>query len=214
MACPETVCTVVPRTPVPAPAPKLAPQLGTDPISETTTKVTSCDGCELVNTPINNPVRQPTRTIVMGADPCTPNCPPPPQIFECEKTVTLSQVYTRNNCPSGAVAGNATYETSATALAYSLASLADACAKATNAATNAAQADILANGQAYANINGACTSAPLVCTYQILLDVDASCESAVTPVTPCTYAINYAVSQVCELPCTYTINLAIQELCE
>jgi hypothetical protein len=74
MTCPATVCTVTPRAPLPVAAPKLGPQLGTDPISETTTKVTSCDGCKLENTPINNPIRQPTRTIVMGRDPCTPEC--------------------------------------------------------------------------------------------------------------------------------------------
>jgi YD repeat-containing protein len=65
-----------------------------------------------------------------------------------------SQNFTRNNCPSGYTGSSVAYTVSAN-IYMSTISQADADAK--------AQADIIANGQAYANANGICT--PPGCTY-------------------------------------------------
>jgi hypothetical protein len=155
MTCPETVCTVTPRPALLAIPLPLAPQLGTNPLTETTTKITSCNGCELVPTLPVLPVRQPTRTITMGQDPCVTPQPPPTQVFESTKTVTLSQAYIKNNCETS-VGSTVTYSTSAEATAYSTSNQADADAKANQAAQDIAQQDIMSNGQAYANATGAC----------------------------------------------------------
>jgi hypothetical protein len=75
----------------------------------------------------------------------------------CEGVVyyntTASQVFTRNNCAAGKVAGSATYTIPANKY-FSIISQVDA--------DQQAQADIAANGQNYANANATCTDPPLI----------------------------------------------------
>ena len=155
MTCPPPICTVTPRPPAPPIPTPLAPPLAVSPLASTITKITSCDGCMDVPTPRANPIRQPARTITIGQDPCAVAPTPPQVIYEATKTVTLSQPFNKNNCATGA--GSAvTYTTSADATVYSVASQADADARAQLMALTAAQQDIATNGQANANAIGVC----------------------------------------------------------
>jgi hypothetical protein len=174
-------------------------------------KQTSCDQCDFVGTTLDLPIKTEQRNIVMQLDTCVVQCPPVQTLFSCDKTVTLSQVFTRNNCAATDIAGTATYSASATATAYSTLGESDACAKATVMATQIAQKDINTNGQGYANTHASCTATVVPqCTYVIAINLTEECESAATI---CTYGIALIVSQECELPCTYVINLDIDEVC-
>ena len=61
----------------------------------------------------------------------------------------MSQVFTRNNCPSGQTGSQVTYTVQANTYSSTVSQA---------AANQLAQNDINANGQAYANTNGTCTA--------------------------------------------------------
>lgn len=177
-------------------------------------KIDSCDQCDYTSSTLDLPIKTEERTIVMQLDTCTVQCPPvvTPTIYECAKTVTLTQNFTRNNCAASDIAGSINYTATATVTAYSALSDTDACAKATVLATQAAQKDINTNGQGYANTNASCTPTVVTpCTYVIAVNAISVCEAAATV---CTYGIALMVNSECELPCTYVIDLDIDEVCE
>jgi hypothetical protein len=177
-------------------------------------KIDSCDQCDYTSSTLDLPIKTEERTIVMQLDTCAVQCPPvvTPTIYECAKTVTLTQNFTRNNCAPTDISGSIDYTATATVTAYSTLSDADACTKATVLATQAAQKDINTNGQGYANTNASCTPTVVApCTYVIAVNAVSVCETAQTA---CTYGIALMVNSECEPDCTYVIDLDIDEVCE
>jgi hypothetical protein len=149
----------------------------------------------------------------MGNDPCETSCPPCPEIFECTQSRTLSQVFTRNNCPIGSSPAQATYTVTQNATAFSTLSLVDACLKAGLLATDQAQADIAGNGQAFANSNAVCIDGPPECighmSLNVLtlcpqcigtmtLDIDTVCPPIIPPIPPCIGTMTLDIDTICD----------------
>lgn len=196
--CPEELC-----------APITPPLAGCDPLSRVPAQAfDSSDGVRLSCAPREHcGVREVPRILVMGVDPCETNCPPAPQVFECTEVKTLTQSFTRNNCPIGTTAGTALFSVSQSASAFSLVSQADACLKAGLLATDQAQADLTANGQAYANANALCVGGVPECRGIMSLNVQADCPKCIgsmvldvdvlCPPPPCVGSMTLVIDAVC-----------------
>lgn len=98
-------------------------------------------------------------------------------------SVQKSGTFTRNNCPSGQIAGSATY----TVQQYAYSSLVDQAT-----ADQLAQNDVNANGQAYANGNATCTPAATSCSFSASSSI--SWYSSTMSLTSTTVSITFAFS--------------------
>ena len=99
---------------------------------------------------------------------------------------TISQNFTKNNCPSGWTPSTVTYTVNAGAYSSTVIQ---------SDANNQAQNDVNANGQNYANANGTCTSScnSSNCSGEGVACINGNCEYGVQVYTSSDYDINQGV---------------------